>query len=236
VSECHDLAAERPEVLRELVERWWIEAAKYQVLPVDPAPFSFLYGEEDVWFTPRARYVYYPIAGPVTEEAAVNVRNRSHTITAEVEIADDITDVEGMLLAQGSIFGGYAFFVRDERLHYVHNFGGLREYRVSSDVELTPGEHTLAFRFDKTHEHRGVGTLVIDGKDVGSVEIERFTPTRFSITGEDLCCGYDMGMPVVNEYRPPFRFTGTLRRVVVEVEGEPFEDPEAELEQSLRTQ
>jgi arylsulfatase len=125
--------------------------------------------------------------------------------------------------------------VRDRRLHYVHNFGGLHEYRVSSDAELTGAERTLAFRFEKTGEHRGIGTLVIDGSDVGSVDIERFTPTRFSITGESLCCGYDMGMPVINDYRPPFRFTGTLHRVVVEVEGVPFVDPDAEAEQSLRT-
>jgi arylsulfatase len=232
-SECHELGAEHPEVLRELVERWWIEAAKYKVLPLDPAPFGWLYGEEDTGLPPRPRYVYYPFMGPVSEEAAVNLRNRSHTITAEVELAD--ADVEGMLLAQGSIFGGYAFYVRDGRVHYVHNFGGLHEYRVSSDVKLTGAERTLAFRFEKTHEHRGVGTLEIDGKDVGSVDIERFTPTRFSITGEGLCCGYDMGMPVVNEYRPPFAFTGTLHRVVVDVEGVPFVDPDAEAEQSLRT-
>jgi arylsulfatase len=234
VSECHDLAAEHPDILRELIERWWIEAAKYKVLPLDPAPFGWLYGEEDTTHTPRPRYVYYPVGGPVTEEAAVNVRNRSHTITAEVELPNG--DVEGMLLAQGSILGGYAFFVRDRRLHYVHNFGGLRQYRVESDVELTGDERTLAFRFDKTAEHRGIGTLVIDGKDVGSVEIKRFTPTRFSITGEDLCCGYDMGMPVVDEYRPPFRFTGYLHRVVVDVAGEPFVDERAEAEQALRTQ
>jgi arylsulfatase A-like enzyme len=234
VSECHDVAVEHPELLRELVERWWIEAAKYRVLPLDNAPFDRLFGDEQAGDTSRSRYVYYPMAGPVTEEAAVNLRNRSHTITAEVELPDH--DVEGMLLAQGSIFGGYAFFVRGRRLHYVHNFAGLHEYRVTSKVELSPGKHTLAFRFDKSAEHRGTGTLVVDGADVGRVDIERFTPTRFSITDEGLCCGYDMGMPVIDEYRPPFRFTGTLRRVVVEVDGGPFVDPTAEAGLSIQTQ
>ena len=233
-SECHDVSAEHPELVRELIERWWIEAAKYRVLPIDNAPFDRVFGPDAAGDTSRPRYVYYPMCGPVTEEAAVNLRNRSHTITAHVELPDG--DVEGMLLAQGSIFGGYAFFVRDRRLHYVHNFAGLREYRVTSDVELTPGSHTLAFRFDKTAEHRGVGTLVVDGQDVGNVEIKRFTPTRFSITDESLCCGYDMGMPVIDEYRPPFRFAGTLHRVVIDVDGEPFVDPVAETELSLQTQ
>jgi hypothetical protein len=221
-------------VLRELVERWWIEAARHCVLPLDNAPFDRVFGVDVAGHAARERYVYYPMTGPVTEEAAVNVRNRPHTITAEVELAD--ADAEGMLLAQGSVLGGYAFFVRDRRLHYVHNYAGLHEYRVSSESELTPGVHTLAFRFDKTGEHRGIGTLMIDGRDDGNVEIRRFTPTRFSITGEGLCCGYDMGMPVADDYRPPFRFNGGLRRVAVDVSGEPHVDVRAEAQQSLTTQ
>jgi arylsulfatase len=141
-----------------------------------------------------------------------------------------------MLLAEGSVLGGFALFVRDRRLHYVHNYAGMHEYRVTSESELTPGSHTLAFRFDKTGEHRGTGTLVIDGRDDGSVEIRHFTPTRFSITDEGLCCGYDMGMPVTTEYRPPFRFTGHLQRVVVDVSGKPHVDARAEAEQSLTIQ
>ena len=62
------------------------------------------------------------------------------------------------------------------------------------------------------------------------------TPTRFSITDENLCCGYDRGMPVTLDYRPPFRFTGTLRRVVVDVSGEPYVDPVAEADLALRSQ
>jgi len=234
VSECHDVAAEHPELLRELVERWWIEAARHRVLPLDNAPFDRVFGVDLAGHAARERYVYYPMGGPVTEEAAVNVRNRPHTITAVVELPN--ADVEGMLLAEGSVLGGFAFFVRDRRLHYVHNYAGLHEYRVTSESELTPGAHTLAFRFDKTGEHRGIGTLVIDGRDDGSVEIRHFTPTRFSITDEGLCCGYDMGMPVTTEYRPPFRFTGHLERVVVDVSGEPYVDVRAEAEQSLTIQ
>jgi arylsulfatase len=233
-SECHDVAAQHPELLRELVERWWIEAAKYRVLPLDNSPFDRLFGEDAAGDISRSRFVYYPMAGPVTEEAAVNLRNRSHTITAEVELPD--RDVEGILLAMGSILGGFVFYVQGHRLHYVHNFGGLEVSQVTSDVELSPGKHVLAFRFEKTREHRGTGTLLVDGAAAGSVEIKRFTPTRFSITDEGLCCGYDIGMPVVDEYRPPFRFTGRLRRVVVDVEGGPYVDPVAEAELSMQEQ
>jgi arylsulfatase A-like enzyme len=234
LSECHDLAERHPERLRELVERWWVEAARHNVLPLDNAPFDHVFGEARPYHRARHRYVYYPHSGPVTEEAAVNVRNRSHTITAEVTIPD--RGAEGIVIAQGSLFGGYVLFVQGDRLRYVHNFVGLEQHRVVSTVEVAPGERTLGFRFTKTGEHAGVGTLLLDGASVGEVDIARFTPTRFSITGEGLCCGYDTGMPVVDDYRPPFRFSGTLRRVVVEVDGEPYVDPEAEAELSIRAQ
>jgi len=232
--ECRDLAEVHPEKLRELVERWWVEAARHNVLPLDNAPFDHVFGEARPYHRSRDRYVYYPHAGPVTEEAAVNVRNRSHTITAEVTIPDE--GAEGIVAAQGSLFGGYVLFVQGGRLRYVHSFVGLEEHRVVSTAEVAPGERVLGFRFTKTGEHAGVGTLLLDGASVGEVEIPHFTPTRFSITGEGLCCGYDIGMPVVDDYRPPFPFSGTLRRVVVEVDGEPYVDPEAEAELSIRSQ
>jgi arylsulfatase len=232
--ECHDLAAEHPHTLRELVELWWTEAEKYNVLPLDNAPFDRVFGEDRPGHDGRRRYVYYPIGGPVTEEAAVNVRNRSHRITADVEIPD--AGADGILLAQGSVLGGYALFVLGGRLHYVHNFVGLEQHRLTSETELTPGPHNLEFRFDKTGDHQGHGTLVVDGKTVASGDIPRFTPTRFSITDAGLCCGYHTGMPVVDDYRAPFPFTGLLHRVVVEVDGDPFVDPAAEADVALRAQ
>jgi arylsulfatase len=76
----------------------------------------------------------------------------------------------------------------------------------------------------------------VDGDEVGAGDIPRFTPTRFSITDDGLTCGYDLGMPVVDDYQAPFRFTGELHRVTVEVDGAPFVDPEAEADLSLRAQ
>src|SRR5262249_34404869 len=158
----------------------WSEAEKNRVLPLDNAPFDRVFGEDRPGHDGRRRYTYYPFAGPVTEEAAVNVRNRSHRISAEVEIPEG--GAEGILLAQGSILGGYVFFVRGGRLHYVHNFVGLEEHRLTSAADLTPGRHTLEFRFDKTDEHQGRCRLLVDGEAVAVGDIPRFTPTRFSIT------------------------------------------------------
>ena len=81
-----------------------------------------------------------------------------------------------------------------------------------------------------------MATLFIDDTDHGEVVIPRFTPTRWSICGDGLTCGYSMALPVIDEYRSPFRFTGGLERVVVEVDGERAVDPMAEAQQSLRGQ
>lgn len=101
---------------------------------------------------------------------------------------------------------------------------------------LAPGPHALACEFTKTGEHCGTGTLRVDGQVVGEGTIPRFTPTRFSLTGAGLTCGRDPRLPVTRDYRPDFRFTGTLRCVVVEVQGPPFLDAEAEAHAAIATQ
>jgi arylsulfatase len=233
-SECHDQAEREPERLRELIDMWWREAEKYNVLPLDNAPFEAIFGQHPNAPPDRSRYVYYPFGAPVPEVSAVNVRNRSHTISAEVVIPPE--GAEGILLAMGSGLGGYVLFVKDGRLHYVHNFCGAAEHRVSSNTIITAGEHTLVYRFDKTGEHKGRGALLIDGVESSSIEIDPFTRTRFSITGDGLWCGHHTGLPICRDYRAPFRFTGTLRRVLVDVRGREFIDARAEAELAITSQ
>src|SRR3954470_13529059 len=72
---------------------------------------------------PRDRYVYRPGTAEIPESVAVNVRNRSFTIGAQVDLPT--TDVQGVLFAHGSRFGGHALYVKDRRLHYVNNFAGV---------------------------------------------------------------------------------------------------------------
>jgi arylsulfatase len=182
----------------------------------------------------HGRYVYYPGMTAVPEAAAANLRNRSHTVTATVVIAP--AGAEGVLAAQGSLLGGWAFYLQRGRLHYVHNLVGLEMHRVAADSELPPGAHTLAFRFARTGEHCGTVTLLVDGAAVGSGEVPRFTPTRFSLTGAGLSCGRGNALAVSDDYDGPFPFTGQLERVVVEVEGAPFVDPEGEAAVAIATQ
>lgn len=233
-SECNDLAAARPELLKELIERWWVEAARNQVLPLDNRPAGEFVRERPTQIPSRSRYIYYPGAATVPEVAAANVKNRSHTITAEVEVGE--AGAEGVLLALGSLLGGFTLFVRDGRLRYVHNFVGMEFQRIEAETPVPAGARTLGFRFQKTGEHQGVGALLVDGSVVGRGEIPRFTPRRFSITGAGLTCGYDGGLVVCDDYAGPFRFTGRLHRVIVEVDGPPFVDPDAEAEIAIATQ
>ncbi|MEX2159404.1 MAG: arylsulfatase [Dehalococcoidia bacterium] len=233
-SECHDLAQQEPARLKELIELWWREAEKYQVLPLDNSPFEAIFGQHPTALPARGRYVYYPGGGLVPEVVAANVRNRSHTITAEVEVPP--AGAEGVLLANGSGLGGYVLFVKDGRLHYVHNFCAFAEHRVVSDIDVPAGEHTLSFRFVKEGEHKGTGTLYIDDLACGSVHIDPFTRTRFAITGDGLSCGYGAGLAICKDYRSPFAFTGRLRRVVIDVEGPAFVDPRTEAELAITSQ
>jgi hypothetical protein len=153
----------------------------------------------------------------VPEDVAVNVRGRSHRVTAEVEIPPE--GAEGVLLAQGSRLGGFTLFVQDGRLQYVHNYVGRAEHHLAADAPLEAGPHTLAFAFDSDGIFQGGRALLeVDGRVVARAEVDRFTPMRFSITDAGLTCGTDPGSSVTPRYPAPFAFTGTLHRVVVDVD------------------
>ncbi|GIU88305.1 MAG: arylsulfatase [Acidimicrobiia bacterium] len=230
-SETVDLAAREPERLRRMIDRWWAEAERYQVLPLDNRPFADFVFSRPATVPERSRYVYRPGTQMVSEEAAVNVRNRDHTVRAYVEGPG-----EGVLCSQGSALGGWTLFVRGGTLSYVHNLASWRTYRVDGPCTLGPGPHTIEFRFHRTGEHRGVGVLVVDGTEVGRGELKRTTPIRFSLTGVGLWCGRGGNLAVCDDYEGPFPWTGTLRRVEVEVDGPAHRDPEGEAEAAIRSQ
>ncbi len=234
-SECVDLAETHPDKLRELVDLWWSEAEKYQVLPLDNRAFS-----EFVIDRPRppdrGRYVYYPEAAMVPEPVAVNVKNRSHSIIADIEVPSGTVPPEGVLLVVGTVLGGWSFHLLDGRLCYVHNVSGHTEHRIEAPVELSPGNHTLGFRFERTADFSGRATLGLNGVELAAADLAGLTLNRYSITGDGLTCGYATEFPPCDDYVGPFRFTGTLRQVVVEVDGERFLDPEAEADHAIRTQ
>jgi arylsulfatase len=232
-SECTNLADEHPEKLQELVDRWWTEARKYQVLPLDNRPAVAMMDPPPTGIPERTRFVYRPGGGRVPEEVAV--KGRSHTITAVVDVPD--AGCEGVLLAMGSILGGYSLFVLDGKLQYVHNHLGRNEDHLASSTPVPTGPCELGFSFECEGRFKGGSArLTINGETVAEGTIERFTPVRFSITDAGLTCGEDAGSAITPRYHAPFPFTGTLRHVVVEVKGEAALDFDAAVQSSLRTQ
>ncbi|MCB2030654.1 MAG: arylsulfatase, partial [Rhodoferax sp.] len=192
-SESNDLAARYPGKLQELIDCWWVEAAKYKVLPLD-SRMQLRMAERKPSSGPRGnRFVYYPGGAPQFEYTAVNLKNRSHTITAEVEIG--ASGAEGVLLAHGSWFAGYSLYVQHRRLHYVHNYLGMAEYHVSSTEELPCGKLRLQLRFTRTGEHQGRAALYLGERQIGEGEIPRTIPAVIETSSEGLCCGYDSGLP-----------------------------------------
>jgi arylsulfatase len=184
--------------------------------------------------TPRDRYIYYPGTAEVPESQAVNVRNRSYSIGAEVDIPT--SGAAGVLFAHGSLFGGHALYVKDDRLHYVYNFVGMQEQKIVGSEDVPTGEKLLlSASFDKDgedppHVSTGILSLYHGDKKVGEARIKT-QPGKFMIAGEGLCIGRDGGAGVTTDYPgvQPWRFTGgTIRRVAVDVSGDPYVDLERE--------
>jgi arylsulfatase A-like enzyme len=226
LSESHDLAAQEPDRLARMIDLWWEEARRNDVLPLDNRPLNAILNPRPRRRGARHRYVYKPFGAPVPEPSAVHVPNREHTITAEVEIGDD-TAAAGILLAMGSALGGFALYLREGRLRYVHNLYGKERHVVASDEVIASGAHELAFSFKKTKGFAGTGTLRVDGRVVGEGEIPHFTPMAFTATGGGLTCGYEVGPAVGDDYVAPFRCNANIRQVIVEVSGEHERDPMA---------
>ncbi len=233
-SECHDLATQEPERLAALVDLWWEEARKYQVLPLDNRPIAALLAPRRP-FDDRERYTFYPNGAPIPENVTVNVRNRDHVITADVEIPTGAPP-EGVLLSMGTVLGGWSLHLVGGTLRYVYNFVGKERHTVTSDAVVGPGAHELALSFDSNGDFSGTARLTIDGDVVGEGVIPTSTPVRHSISGAGLTCGWEQGPPVGADYEAPFAFTGTLHRVVVEVDGAGHRDPGAEFESIMAEQ
>ncbi len=232
-SEAHDLAGEYPDKLKELQAVWWAEAGRYGVLPLDARSIGRAAGRPRM-AAGRRRFEYRPGGGTIEGQAAANVKNRSHTITAEVEIPTE--GAEGVLLADGGRFGGYSLYVKDGKLAYAYNFLGRARWHVVSTTPVPAGKSVLQLGFEKAGDRPfgagGTARLYINGKLAGEGKIPFTVPFLFAL-GQGLQCGRDKGNPVTEEYASPFEFTGTIKRVIVDLNGpEPPRDllQEAEIE------
>jgi arylsulfatase len=217
-SQADDLATKEPKKLRELQDLFWVEAAKYNVLPIDDRVALRVNPLTRPTVTAgRTKFTYYPGTVRLPELSAPNMKNQSYSITAEVVIPPG--GAQGMLVTQGGRFGGHALFVQDGKLVYVYNLAGAYVYTITSSKRLDPGEATLRYEFSSDFGLRGAGgtgRLFINGKKVGEDRIEHTVPGRFSLD-EGFDVGEDTGTPVCESYQVPFKFTGTLKRVTIEL-------------------
>ncbi|MDX6301155.1 MAG: hypothetical protein QOF53_2369, partial [Nocardioidaceae bacterium] len=151
-AELHNLADERPDKLRELVSLWHAEAGRNDAFPLDDrSAFEIIMTPRPLLTPARDRYVYFPGQADVPEAQAVNVRNRSFSIGALVDITT--TDAHGVIFAHGARFGGHALYVKDSRLHYVYDFVGSVSQLVVGDEDVPSGEdQILSASFEKTGE------------------------------------------------------------------------------------
>jgi arylsulfatase len=238
-SESRDLAKENPAKLQELIKVWFDEADKNMVLPMDDRTAVQMLGvERPSDEPPRDRYVYYPNTAPVPEGVAVNVRNRSYKILANVNVTDP--NASGVIFAHGSRFGGHALFLKNKKLYYVYNFLGIKpEQKLVSDADVTTGKHTFGMEFIRdakagpNGESTGQAKLYIDDKVVAQGPLKT-QPGKFTLSGDGLCVGYDSGDAVSEEYKTPGRFTGgTIALVGVTVEKASYQDLEKEAARAL---
>jgi arylsulfatase A-like enzyme len=238
LSETRDLARQHPELLRELVELWWAEAERNQVLPLDNRVLWALVHPKPDRRPPREVFRYFPGAAQVPEAVAANVRNRSHALIVDITIPDTPGGpaADGVLLAMGSALGGWSLHILDGRPRYVHNLYGKERHVVESAAPLPPGEHRIEFAFTKDDGLGGTGVLRCDGHVVGRAVLPRFTPSGFNGVGAGLTCGYEWGPAVGTGYTAPFPFGGTIRRACVQTRGPAVPDPLAELEAILSQQ
>jgi arylsulfatase len=240
-SETHNLAATHRDKVIEMVGRWWAEAGKYNVMPIDGDVRVRLSVERPTIARPRDKFVYYPGGSPVPFAAAPKAYNRPHSITAEVVIPKG--GAEGVLLTQGGRTGGFTFFVKDKKLRFVYNYLGRDIFTIASNEEVPEGEVSLRYEFTPTGKPdfavgKGVpakGGLYINKKLVGGVKMPHSVPVLFGVEG--LTCGYNGGDSVApGEYSDEFRFTGTLQRVTMDLSGELIPDSEVDMKIAMARQ
>jgi arylsulfatase len=220
-TEHDDVAAQNPGKLTELKAAFLDEAKKHNVLPLDDRGgerFSAQLAGRPLGPAEGIKtFTYYPGMIRLPEGSAPDIKNKSFKLTAEVVIPDKGAD--GILITQGGLFAGWALLINGSKPSFVYNWLQEQITPISARDGLPPGKHTIAFEF--TYDGGGAGkggkgVLSVDGKSVAEARIEKTVPNRFSLD-ETLDVGEDTGTPVTQDYKVPYRFTGDLKKVVIEL-------------------
>jgi arylsulfatase A-like enzyme len=231
-SQANNLAAKEPQKLREMQELFWIEAARHNVLPLDNSKLERMNVDNRPSLTRgRALFTYYPGMTRIPEGSAPSILNKSFKIAAELTIR--AAGAEGVLVTQGGRFNGWGLYVLAGKPVFHYNTVGVFRYTVAAPDPLSPGNHTVVLDF--TYDGGGLGKpgtakLLVDGQQVAEGRIERTIPFRIS-ADETLDIGEDTGTPVSEDYQVPFRFTGDLKKLAIQLTDAPLTaEEQAEIE------
>ncbi|MXX46846.1 MAG: arylsulfatase [Chloroflexi bacterium] len=213
-SESNNLATENPEKLRELVDRWWVEAGRYGVLPLDDRSFQ-LGGPTQRPGGPHngLKYRYTPPVSHLPGEIAPAVGLGSWVLEADIE-RDSGGD--GVIFSRGSVMGGISFYIKDNRLRVDYNaFTEVTE--IVSDVEVPEGRCTIGMSMDgEAPSAPGHVTIRLNGEAVGEGDVPFLVRGGFGGRGgADI--GSDRKSPVTSSYEAPFEFDGTIHELTLEV-------------------
>jgi len=219
----NNLAEKHPEKLAELQALFMSEAEKYHVLPIDDRVIvrmnPAIAGRPDL-LGDRTSLTLYDGMDGMLENTFMNVKNRSKTITAEVEIPKG--GANGVILSQGGRFGGWSLYMQDGKPIYTYNFLGLERFTVASNSVVPAGAATIVLDF--AYDGGGLGkggkaTLLVDGKAVAEGRIEKTQPLIFS-ADETADVGLDNQTPVAEGIgigREETRFSGKIHKITLDV-------------------
>jgi hypothetical protein len=220
-SQAHDLAAEQPEKLEELKALFMEEARKYDVLPLDDRRverFNSDIAGRPVLIRGNSQLLFGGM-GRLSENAMINVKNKSHSVTAELEVPEG--GASGVIVAQGGAFAGWSLYVKDGRPTYCYNLFGVQRFHVGGETEIPAGTHQVRMEF--TYDGGGLGkggtvALFVDGAKSGEGRVEGTVPMVFS--ADETCdVGSDTASPVSDDYTSATsRFTGRVTWVQIDVD------------------
>lgn len=217
-TEYHDVADEHPEKLAELKKMFMAEARKRQVLPLNDQNAALfnakVAGRPAGPIEGMTKLTYYPGMVRLPEGSAPDLKNRSYSLTADIEVPNG--GAEGVLITQGGLFSGWALMLKEGKPTFVYNWMQ-EEFTEINGPELPSGKHTV--RFDFTYDGGGLGkggkgVLSVDGQQVAEGRIEKTVPNRFSLD-ETMDVGEDTGTAVTSDYKVPNHFTGTLNKIEI---------------------
>jgi arylsulfatase len=234
-SQANDLAAQMPDRLAKLQRLWIIEATKYNVLPIDDRLVER--ANSDIAGRPSlirgSSQQFFPGMGRLSENSVVNIKNKSFSVTAEVEVPTG--GAEGVIIAQGGRFGGWGVYVKAGHLKFVYNLLGIQEFATEAGEPIPEGTHQVRMEF--AYDGGGLAkggdvTMYYDGAAAGSGRVEATQAMIFS-ADETTDIGYESGTTVTTDYTArTSRFTGRIRWVQIDLgddDHDHFIDPEERL-------